>query len=150
MLSAYGFPFLLAALVSYILTPYIKKLAFIIGAIDKPDNRKVHKKIMPRLGGLAIYIAFMIAAVASLELTKDIVGILVGGSVIVIVGVLDDKYQLPAKVKLLGQIFAACVLVAFDIRIEWLNNPFGGYFYLNEWILSAILTVFWEIGRAHV
>ena len=48
MLSAYGFPFLLAALVSYILTPYIKKLAFLIGAIDKPDNRKVHKKIMPR------------------------------------------------------------------------------------------------------
>ena len=132
MLSAYGFPFLLAALVSYILTPYIKTLAFKIGAIDKPDNRKVHKKIMPRLGGLAIYIAFMIAAVASLELTKDIVGILLGGSVIAIVGVLDDKYQLPAKVKLLGQIFAACVLVAFDIRIEWLNNPFGGYFYLNE------------------
>ena len=150
MLSAYGFPFLLAALVSYILTPYIKKLAFIIGAIDKPDNRKVHKKIMPRLGGLAIYIAFMIAAVASLELTKDIVGILVGGSVIVIVGVLDDKYQLPAKVKLLGQIFAACVLVAFDIRIEWLNNPFGGYFYLNEWILSAILTVFWVISFTNV
>ena len=47
MLSAYGFPFLLAALVSYILTPYIKTLAFKIGAIDKPDNRKVHKKIMP-------------------------------------------------------------------------------------------------------
>ena len=76
MLSAYGSPFLLAALASYILTPYIKTLAFKIGAIDKPDNRKVHKKIMPRLGGLAIYIAFMIAAVASLELTKDIVGIL--------------------------------------------------------------------------
>ena len=91
MLSAYGFPFLLAALVSYILTPYIKTLAFKIGAIDKPDNRKVHKKIMPRLGGLAIYIAFMIAAVASLELTKDIVGILLGGSVIAIVGVLDDN-----------------------------------------------------------
>lgn len=45
MLSAYGFPFLLAALVSYVLTPYIKKLAFQIGAIDKPDNRKVHKKL---------------------------------------------------------------------------------------------------------
>ena len=82
MLSAYGFPFLLAALVSYILTPYIKKLAFLIGAIDKPDNRKVHKKIMPRLGGLAIYIAFMVAAVASLEMTMDTVGILVGATVI--------------------------------------------------------------------
>ena len=148
MLSAYGFPFLLAALVSYILTPYIKKLAFLIGAIDKPDNRKVHKKIMPRLGGLAIYIAFMVAAVASLEMTMDIVGILVGATVIVIVGVLDDKYQLPAKVKLLGQIFAACVLVLFDIRIEWINNPFGGYFYLDY--LSIPLTIFWVISFTNV
>ena len=148
MLSAYGFPFLLAALVSYILTPYIKKLAFLIGAIDKPDNRKVHKKIMPRLGGLAIYIAFMVAAVASLEMTWDIVGILIGGTVIVTVGVLDDKYQLPAKVKLLGQIFAACVLVLFDIRIEWVNNPFGGYFYLEY--LSIPLTIFWVISFTNV
>lgn len=148
MLSAYGFPFLLAALVSYILTPYIKKLAFLIGAIDKPDNRKVHKKIMPRLGGLAIYIAFMVAAVASLEMTWDIVGILIGGTVIAAVGVLDDKYQLPAKVKLLGQIFAACVLVLFDIRIEWVNNPFGGYFYLEY--LSIPLTIFWVISFTNV
>ena len=130
MLSAYGFPFLLAALVSYILTPYIKKLAFLIGAIDRPDNRKVHKKIMPRLGGLAIYIAFMVAAVASLEMTKDIVGILVGATVIVIIGVLDDTYKLPAKVQLLGQ------------------NPFGGYFYLEY--LSIPLTIFWVISFTNV
>ena len=69
---------------------------------------------------------------------------------IAIVGVLDDKYQLPAKVKLLGQIFAACVLVAFDIRIEWLNNPFGGYFYLNEWFISIPLTIFWVISFTNV
>lgn len=148
MLSVYGFPFLLAMLVSFVLTPYIKNLAFAIGAIDKPDNRKVHKKIMPRLGGLAIYIAFMVAAVASLEMTWDIVGILVGGTVIVIVGVLDDKYQLPAKVKLLGQIAAACVLIAFDIRIEWVNNPFGGYYYLD--LLSIPLTIFWVISFTNV
>lgn len=148
MLSAYGFPFLLAALVSYVLTPYIKKLAFMIGAIDKPDNRKVHKRIMPRLGGLAIYIAFMIAAVMSLELTRDIIGILLGGTVIVIVGVLDDKYQLPAKVKLLGQIAAACVLVLFGIKIEWVNNPFGGYLY-TDW-LAVPLTIFWVISFTNV
>lgn len=149
MLKVYGFPFLLAALISYILTPYIKTLAFKIGAIDKPDNRKVHKKIMPRLGGLAIYIAFMLGVVASLELTWDIVGILVGATVIVAVGVLDDKYQLPAKVKLAGQIVAACVLVAFDIRIEWLNNPFGGYFYVDYW-LSVPMTIFWVVSFTNV
>lgn len=149
MLKVYGFPLLLAALISYVLTPYIKTLAFKIGAIDKPDNRKVHKKIMPRLGGLAIYIAFMVGVISSLELTWDIVGILIGGTVIVIVGVLDDKYQLPAKVKLLGQIVAACILVLFDIRIEWLNNPFGGYFYLDTFI-SVPLTIFWVISFTNV
>ena len=100
MLSIYGFPFMLAMFVSYVLTPYIKKLAFKIGAVDRPDNRKVHKKIMPRLGGLAIYIAFMIGCVASMEITWDIFGILLGGTLIVALGVADDVYQLPAKVKL--------------------------------------------------
>ncbi len=148
MLSVYGFPFLLAMFVSYVLTPYIKKLAFKIGAVDKPDNRKVHKKIMPRLGGLAIYVAFMIGCIASLEMTWDIFGILLGGTMIVALGVADDVYQLPAKVKLLGQIAAACVLVLFDIRIEWVNNPFGGYFYLD--MLSIPLTIFWVISFTNV
>ena len=148
MLSIYGFPFMLAMFVSYVLTPYIKKLAFKIGAVDRPDNRKVHKKIMPRLGGLAIYIAFMIGCVASIEITWDIFGILLGGTLIVALGVADDVYQLPAKVKLLGQIAAACVLVIFDIRIEWVNNPLGGYFYLD--MLSIPFTIFWVISFTNV
>ncbi len=148
MLSVYGFPFLLAMFVSYVLTPYIKKLAFKIGAVDKPDNRKVHKRIMPRLGGLAIYVAFVIGCVASMEVTWDIFGILLGGTLIVALGVADDVYQLPAKVKLLGQVVAACVLVAFDIRIEWVNNPLGGYFYLD--MLSIPFTIFWIISFTNV
>jgi len=148
MLSVYGFPFLLAMFVSYVLTPHIKELAFKIGAVDKPDNRKVHKRIMPRLGGLAIYIAFVIGCVASMEITKDILGILLGGTLIVALGVADDVYQLPAKVKLLGQIVAACVLVAFDIRIEWVNNPLGGYFYLD--MFSIPFTIFWIISFTNV
>lgn len=148
MLSAYGFPFLFAALVSYVLTPYIRKIAFRIGAIDRPDNRKVHKRIMPRLGGLAIYIAFFVAVAASLELSRDIAGIMIGGTVIAAVGVLDDKYQLPARIKLLGQIFAASILVFFGIQIEWVNNPLGGYFYLDY--LSAPFTVFWVVALTNV
>ena len=148
MLSLYGFPFLLAMLVSFVLTPYIKKLAFLIGAIDTPDNRKVHSKIMPRLGGLAIYIGFVIAVIASLELNMDIMGILVGSAIIVTVGVLDDRYALPPKVKLLGQIAAAAALIPFGIQIEWINNPFGGYFYLDY--LSIPVTIFWIISFTNV
>ena len=148
MLSVYGFPFLLAMFVSYVLTPYIKKLAFKIGAVDKPDMRKVHKRIMPRLGGLAIYIAFVVGCLASMELTMDLVGILIGGTMITVLGVLDDVYQLPAKVKLIGQIAAACVLVLFDIRIEWVNNPLGGFFYLD--MLSIPFTILWVISFTNV
>ena len=148
MLSVYGFPFLLAMLVSFILTPYIKKLAFAIGALDKPDNRKVHKKIMPRLGGLAIYIAFMVAVLASVEITKEILGVLLGGTFIVIVGILDDKYGLPAKVKLLGQIMAASILVLFGVQIEWINHPLGGYIYTEFFAIP--ITIFWVISFTNV
>ena len=107
----YILAFVIALLASFLLTPYIKKLAFAIGAVDKPDKRKVHTHIMPRLGGLAIFLGCVLAVVCSLPITRDLMGILLGGAWIVIVGILDDKYSLPAKVKLLGQILAACILV---------------------------------------
>ena len=119
----YILAFVIALFTSWLLTPYVKKLAFRIGALDKPDGRKVHKGIMPRLGGLAIYLGFVVAVLCSMHLSKDVMALLLGGTVILIVGIIDDVYQLPAKVKLLGQIAAAAVLVLFDIRIEWLNNP---------------------------
>ena len=121
----------ISLIISWILTPFVKKLAFKIGAVDRPNARKVHHRIMPRMGGLAIYIGFMAAAVTCMELTRDVVGILLGGTVIAIVGILDDMFQLAARVKLVGQIIAALVPVCFGVRIEWLNNPWGGYFYLN-------------------
>ena len=108
----YILAFVIALLASFLLTPYIKKLAFAIGAVDKPDKRKVHTHIMPRLGGLAIFLGCVLAVVCSLPITRDLMGILLGAAWIVIVGILDDKYSLPAKVKLLGQILAACILVA--------------------------------------
>lgn len=131
---------IIALLASFLLTPYIKQLAVKIGAVDKPDKRKVHTQVMPRLGGLAIYLATMLAIVCSMPITRDLLGILLGGTWIVIVGVLDDKYSLPARVKLAGQVIAAVILVSFDVKIEWLNNPFGGYFYLEY--LSILLPSF--------
>ena len=110
----YILAFVIALLASFLLTPYVKQLAFKIGAVDKPDKRKVHTHTMPRLGGLAIFLGFVIAVVCSLPITRDLLGILLGGVLIVIIGILDDRYSLPAKVKLLGQILAACILVAFD------------------------------------
>ncbi len=144
----YILAFIIALLVSFLLTPYVKKLAFKIGALDQPDHRKVHSTVMPRLGGLAIYCGFVVAVVCTMHITKDIMGILIGSTVILILGVLDDVYQLPAKVKLLGQIFAAGILVFFGIQIQWLNNPMGGYLYLEYF--SIPFTIFWIVSMTNV
>jgi len=153
----YIWAFLLALVVALIATPLVIELAAKTGAMDAPDARKVHKGPMPRIGGLAIYVGFMAAMAFMLdfaqlpaEIARGMVGLLLGATIIVIIGLIDDYKNLPAKVKLLGQIFAACVLVAFDIRIEWVNNPFGGYFYLNEWFISVPLTIFWVISFTNV
>ena len=148
MNRVYILAFLIALLASFLLTPYVKKLAFKIGALDRPNKRKVHHKVMPRLGGLAIYCGFLLSVLCTMHISRDVLGLLLGGTVIMIVGVIDDKYLLPAKVKLLGQILAACVLVLFDIKIEWLNNPWGGYFYLEYF--SIPLTIFWVISFTNV
>ena len=81
-MQVYILAFIIALLASWVLTPYVKKLAFRIGALDKPDGRKVHHGIMPRLGGLAIYLAFVIAVFATMHITRDIMALLLGGTLI--------------------------------------------------------------------
>lgn len=147
-MRVYILAFVISLLASFLLTPSVKKLAFKIGALDKPEKRKVHTHVMPRLGGLAIYSGFIIAILCTVHINKDVLGIITGGTFIVLLGILDDKYSLPAKVKLLGQIAAALILCAFDIKIEWLNNPLGGYFYLD--LFSVPFTVFWVISFTNV
>ena len=105
IMSGYVFGLLTAMVVAFIATPYVKKLAIKIGAVDAPNDRKVHTKIMPRMGGLAIFIGFVVALFIFLKpLTNEMLGIFIGGTIVLITGILDDKYQLSPKWKLLGQI----------------------------------------------
>ena len=133
-----------ALAVAYITTPWVKYMAIKAGALDAPDARKVHKKPIPRMGGLAIYLGFVLAVLASMHVNREIAGLLLGGTMILIVGIIDDMFQLSAKVKLLGQIGAALVLVMFNIRIEWLTNPFGEMLYVDYF--SVPLTILWVVG----
>lgn len=134
-MPVYMLAFIIAAGVALLVTPGVICLAGKTGAMDAPDARKVHKKPIPRIGGIGIYVAFMVAILSVLAFTEvspevlyEIIGLLVGGSIIFIVGLIDDYVNLPAKVKLLGQIIAACVLVfAFDVRIDFITDPFGDY-----------------------
>jgi UDP-GlcNAc:undecaprenyl-phosphate GlcNAc-1-phosphate transferase len=136
--------FAIAFAVSVIATPFVAKLAFRIGAIDNPGSRKVHDRTMPRLGGLSVYLGFM-AAAWFLPIHGDkITGLLLGGTIVFLVGIADDIRGISPKVKLLGQTLAAIIVVYSGIRIEFINNPFNGYFYLGE--LSIPITIFWIVA----
>lgn len=136
--------FFIALAVSYLLIPRIIALAVRTGEMDMPDERKVHTAPIPRLGGIAIYVAFMAAVLLTVDMTREIAGLLLGGTVIAIVGIIDDLKDLPAKVKLFGQIIAAAVLVLFDVRIDFISDPFGDLIYLEY--LAVPATLFWIVG----
>ncbi|WP_407923777.1 glycosyltransferase family 4 protein [Cohnella fermenti] len=149
--------FALAMGIALALTPLVKKFAVKVGAMDVPDHRKVHTQIMPRMGGLAIYAAFTVTILLFLPWLPDsmlssydknlIMGMLVGGTVIVLLGAMDDRFQLNAKLKFLVQIAAACIVVfGYDIKINLVNIPFGSAMQpMADWI-GIPLTIFWIVG----
>ncbi len=147
-MEKYLIAFIAALAISFVTTPFIKKLAIRIGAVDVPkDDRRVHDKPMPRLGGLAIYIGFMAAVLILVPYSTKLFGILAGATLIVMLGVVDDIKPLPSKLKLLIQIAAAFILVACGVRVEWITNPFDsvdGMAYLS--FFSYPITVFWVVG----
>ena len=144
--------FLVALGVALLLTPAVIAFARRTGALDKPDARKVHVRPIPRIGGIGIYAAFMVSILVQLtfvdlapEYMTSLIGLMVGGTIIVAIGIIDDYCDLPAKVKLLGQIIAAAVVViGFDVRIDVITDPLGDYIYLE--FLAIPATIFWIVG----
>ena len=97
--------FLTAFLVCYLITPFVIKFAHLIGAIDIPkDNRRVHTKPIPRLGGMGIAIAFMVSTLIFCGVHRELISILFAASIILVMGVFDDIGDLSAKLKLIIQI----------------------------------------------
>lgn len=136
----------IAALVlALVFVPLAMKLAYKIGAVDKPNARKVHTKIMPRMGGLGIYLAYIIVVLATQKMNMQLAGLLLGSTILVVLGIFDDMKDLNAKFKLLIQILAAVIVMAFGVRIEFMTNVFGGEaIYLD--ILSLPITLLWIVG----
>lgn len=136
---------ILAFVLALVITPWVKRLAIKINAIDKPNARKVHKCLMPRLGGLAVFVSFALVALLTRPLTIQLTGLLFGGLLIVLLGILDDTKGLSAKVKLAGQIIAALAVIPFGIQVDFITNPLsGGVIALG--ILAIPVTVFWIIS----
>lgn len=148
--------FVLAVLVSfgfvYFTVPYVQKLAMKTGFVDMPNQRKIHKDPIPLLGGLAIYVGFVITAAIFTHRAPEFWGITVGGLLIFLIGIIDDFYKtrrkdLPAWPKFLVQIAAASILPLFDMSIQGINIPFAHPSFVTFPIwLRYVTTVIWVVG----
>ena len=152
--------FLLAFGVAFAATPLVKRLAIRLGAVDEPNERRINTKTMPRMGGLAIAIGFMISTIISFLLGilvwkqwlpdtdfgdyLPLIGILVGALIITVMGVLDDIFQLPAKVKLLIQIIAAAIAVVCNVRIDYIE--IGARYFNFPFVIDVIVTIGWIVA----
>lgn len=138
-----GVALLFAFFMTYATTPLVRKLSFKVGAIDVPkDERRMHSKPIPTMGGLAIFISFTLGLVAFVNLSAPYMGLLLGGLIIAILGMLDDIYDVKAILKLAVQIGAALVVVFSGVVIEkvaW----FDQYIYFGDW--AAPITVIWIV-----
>ena len=128
-----------------LLTPLVRKWAFKCGALDKPDQRKLHHKVMPRLGGLAIFISFLTAVLVTQEITLQVAGLLTGGFLIVLLGFLDDTRGVSPRLKLAGQVVAACAVIPFGLEVNFITNPLSEEPLLLEYI-SIPLTILWNVS----
>lgn len=148
-------PVLLAAVVglavAYALTPVVCRLARRLRVEAHPGGRRVHSRPTPLMGGLAMYAGFAIAVIVAvaagreLRFDSQVTGLLVGGTFVGIVGLLDDKFELSGWVQALSILIGGVILVAFGVKVLYITNPFrGGHLMWLGW-LSAPVTVLWVL-----
>ena len=152
--------FLLAFITAFVITPYTIRLAQKVGAVDYPNDRRINKKPMPRLGGLAVIAGFMVSAIyliitMSIEkkvnfaeegLNRKLIGCLLGAIILGITCYIDDVKDIKPLVKLAGQVIAAIVVVSSGVLIDNFTIPFKeNNVMLNE-VFSFVLTVSWIVG----
>lgn len=141
-------PFIISAAISLLITPIVKRIAIICGAVDVPkDDRRIHKRPMPSMGGLAIYISVIVVSLIFIPMGKELFATIAGGTIMLISGMIDDIRGLSPRGKLLFQVVAAIVLILGDVRILGITNPFSKTLEiipLNN--LSIPITIFWVVG----
>jgi UDP-GlcNAc:undecaprenyl-phosphate GlcNAc-1-phosphate transferase len=131
---------LLSFCLSYTLTPIVRHFAKKRGVLDYPDSRKIHQQVTPLLGGIPVYIAFVVAVCSNNIFTRPLLGILSGGILIFFVSVIDDIYGVKAWIKLLIQILATLIVINSGIMLNLFPKiPLGVE-------LNVFLTFLWVIG----
>ena len=142
--------FAVAAVLSYFFTPPVKNFAHKVGAIDvQKDARRMHKKPIPRLGGLAIYGGFLCSILIFGQLDETMLCVLLGAAIIVALGIFDDVLALGAKLKFVVQIVAAAIPVCIgDLQIGLFTNlnPLSDTPFVHLGILAVPATIIWIVG----
>jgi UDP-GlcNAc:undecaprenyl-phosphate GlcNAc-1-phosphate transferase len=162
---------LIAWAVTGTLTPYVRRIAHWARAIDFPGGRRIHHHPKPRLGGLAIYTGFLFALLVAIPMSRTIevlrtanqiviriplvpesdramVGILLGGTLITLLGAIDDIRGMHPGVKFLGQVACAAVLIPFGLSTLFLTNPLSGMMYIGRW--GALVTILWVVATTNI
>ena len=150
-MAEYLIVLVVAALVTWLLTPTVRRMAIRLGAVVSPDARRVHERPTPTLGGAAMYGGFLAAmAVASVlpqfrpvfRGTSEPLGLLIGATTMFAVGALDDLREVSPPAKLAGQVFSGSLLSLLGITLLFFRIPFAGFVVLSP-DLSPLLTVIW-------
>jgi UDP-GlcNAc:undecaprenyl-phosphate GlcNAc-1-phosphate transferase len=134
------FLFVFSFLLTFLLTFLVRWAATKLKILDHPDERKIHKNPIPLLGGLAIYVSYVTTIFLNFSFSIELKGVVLGGTIILIIGLMDDIKKLSATLKLISQLLASGTLVAFGVKLDFLPNTWwgdGG---------EIILTIIWVVG----
>jgi UDP-GlcNAc:undecaprenyl-phosphate GlcNAc-1-phosphate transferase len=157
MLFSYAIVAAVGAFVTWVLTPAVWRLAIRWGAVVKPDERRVHLKPTPTLGGIAMLGGFLAAMAVATQLpdlqpvfenSSEPLGLVLAAIVILAVGVLDDVREVSAPAKVAGQVLAGCALALFGVTMFYFRIPFADFVVLSP-DLSFLITVLWVVGTAN-
>ena len=135
----------LALLIVLILTPAVGELARRIGAVDEPERRRLNLMPVPRLGGIALFLAIIVPALALLDISREARGLMLGAAIATMIGAVDDFRGLTWWGKLIGQTAAAAVPTTFGIWIDRFTFPFLGIHDLPTWV-GVPATVVWIVA----
>ena len=135
----------IALLIVVLLTPAVGGMARLLGVVDNPDERRLNRRPIPRLGGLAIFMGILVPSLAFLDLSGEMRGILLGAAVACVVGAIDDFRGLAPVPKFAGQVLAAAIPTAFGVWIDHFTLPFVGAVDVPPWI-GIPLTIVWIVA----
>ena len=136
---------LAAIAMSLLLVPQVMKMGVRLGIVDRPNERKIHKGEIPRVGGLAIYAGFMAGLLVLGNFSEQVLSLIIAVTIIVGVGFWDDAKNLHPVAKLSAQVIAALIVIQGGIIVEFFTNPItGGLVSLG--VFSVPLTVLWLVG----